>query len=85
MLVKDGKAKAETFPSGLHNIFLHTLKKAEKWATKNHNVEIIYINHKDIISNPANEAKKIISFLNINADFNNMASVVDKKLHRNII
>lgn len=82
MLVRNKKANADTFPTGLQNAFLQTLKKTETWAKRSHNVEILYINHKDTISDPVNQADKVLNFLQIEADINKVASVIDQKLYR---
>jgi len=84
MLLRDGKAKTKSndFPINLKIAFLNNLEKINLWAKKNYNAEIIYINHSDIIKNPVNEAIKILDFLDIKADSNKMASVVDKNLYR---
>ena len=82
MLVEQGKAKAGTYPMNLQIGFKKNLEKVKIWAAKNYNVDILYINHKDVINEPENQAQKIITFLDIKADTKEMASVIDKKLHR---
>ena len=82
MLVKLGKAKANTYPAGLNMTFKENVEKIKIWAKKHHNVDILTINHKDIINNPTAEAGKIKTFLNLDLDIEKMNSVVDKSLHR---
>ncbi len=82
MLVRNGKAKEDTLPLNLKISFTKTIKKVQSWATKNHNVDILYVNHSDLIQQPEKEAKKIIDFLGIDADYQKIASVVDEKLYR---
>ena len=82
MLVSKGKAKEDTFPVNLKITFVKTIKKVQFWANKNHNVEILYMNHKDLIEQPEKEALKIIEFLNLDIDSKKIASVIDKKLYR---
>ncbi len=82
MLVRQGKAKEDTYPTNLQNLFLQTLKRSETWAKKCHNVEILYVNHKSLISNPIEEIEKVLSFLQIEKDSKEIANVIDKKLHR---
>lgn len=47
------------------------------------NFDVLYVNHRDVIQNPMEEAKKINSFLGNKFDVNKMAGVVDKSLYRN--
>ncbi len=82
MLVKAGKAKADTFSANLLNTFNNTLQKVNEWAKRNYNVEMIYIEHKNLITNPEEEIEKVINFLNLSGSSENLAEVVDKKLHR---
>jgi tetratricopeptide (TPR) repeat protein len=82
MLVQLGKAKADTYPAGLDMTFKENVEKIKIWAKKHHNVDILTINHKDVINDAATEARKVIDFLNIDADATKMSSVIDNKLHR---
>lgn len=82
MLVQLGKAKADTYPAGLDMTFKENVEKIKLWAKKHHNVDILTINHKDIIKDAAGQVNKIKDFLNIDLDIDKMCSVVDKSLHR---
>ena len=84
MLLRNGKAKIkeDTFPSNLKNAFIKTIKKVLVWADLNHNVEILNVDFADVITEPENTAKKIIKYLNIDADYKEIASVIDNKLYR---
>ncbi len=82
MLVEQGKAKANTYPTNLQIGFKKNLENVKIWAEKNYNVDILYINHKDVIIEPKIQADKILKFLNKKADTEKMANVIDKKLYR---
>ncbi len=82
MLVRDKKVKPDAYLMNLELAFQKTLEQVQAWAKKNYNVELLYINHKDAIEKPKEVAEKVTNFLEIDADIEKMAAVVDKKLHR---
>jgi hypothetical protein len=45
--------------------------------------EVLYLNHRSILDNPAEEAAKISTFLGLNGQTEKMAAIVDPSLHRN--
>ncbi|NOZ33952.1 MAG: tetratricopeptide repeat protein [Chlorobi bacterium] len=82
MLAEQGKVKPDMFSVGLQNAFLKTLERTQAWAEKKHNVEILYINHRDLILNPNSEVEKVATFTRKNFNIKDAASVVDQKLYR---
>ena len=53
------------------------------WANKEPNVDILYINYAEIISNAAKQAEIIQIFLNQKLDIPNMVKAVNPELYRN--
>ncbi len=82
MLVQLGKAKPNTYPAGLDMAFKENIKEIRKWANKQHNVDILTINYKNVINNPSSESEKVNMFLNKALDVKKMCTVVNKKLYR---
>ncbi len=58
------------------------IESVKKWDSEHDNVEMIFVNYKNIIEAPIEQAKKIKAFLQIDLDFLKMASVVDANLYR---
>ncbi|MEZ5012828.1 MAG: alkaline phosphatase family protein [Chitinophagales bacterium] len=82
MLVRDGKAKEGTMNLRLANAFKLNLEKVQNWLPKQENIEVIYVNHGDLINDPIPQLQKINALLGGDLDIQAMSSVVDKKLHR---
>lgn len=78
----DKKKKAEAFPFSLATQYAKNQSKILKWAQHNANVNIMFVNYKDVISNPAKEAERVAEFLGTPFDTQKMAQAVDKKLYR---
>ena len=74
---------SEVFPVHLYNQFQHLLKSVTGWQKIEPGVEILYINHKDVIHNPEKVAEQVAKFIGKPLDVNAMASVVDPNLYRN--
>lgn len=79
MLKKD----ASTFPMGLAETFKKQLLKTESWLNGQPNMEVLYVNYKDIIEQPEEQSENINSFLGLDLDTKNMAEAIDRKLYRN--
>lgn len=79
MLKKD----AATFPMGLAETFKKQLIKTESWLNGQPNMEVLYVNYKDIIEQPEEQSENINSFLGQDLDIKNMAQAIDRKLYRN--
>ena len=83
MLMRDGKrTKDDVLPLKLVEQFKTTIKNVKTWAEKHPTVEIIYVNHRDIIENPFMQAMLINDFLGGDLVVEKMASVVDMSLYR---
>lgn len=71
------------FPSGLANIFQKQLLVVENWLKEHPEIEVLYVNHQDVIKQPFMVADQINEFLNYSLDTYNMIKVVDPGLYRN--
>ena len=66
----------------IRNFENHLLKIKNTVLTKPW-FEVLFINHRHVLTNPQEQAQKINRFLNGKLDEDKMASVVDPKLYRN--
>lgn len=76
------KSNDEVYPIGLMQAFEQQVSSAKQWASRQANVEIIYLRHRDVIDNPFGAALKLQDFFNNQLLPELMAQVVDSKLHR---
>jgi hypothetical protein len=58
------------------------IQKIEKWLEQQENIEVLYLNYKDIIENPHKNAQMINKFLNNTLNVERMVQTVDKSLYR---
>ncbi len=83
MLNRLGKnTRDNTYPTRLMEEYERTLQKVKQWASRHPNVEILYINHRDVIENPFMEAIRVNEFLEYQLLPELMVQVVDSSLYR---
>ena len=73
----------ETLPVKLVDSFSHLLKKIKHWDKSHPNVEILYVNYKELLENPSRSIEEIKSFTGEDLDVEAMASCIDLSLYRN--
>ncbi len=76
------KTKDEVFPTGLMKAFEGQVKKAKQWAGRQPNVEILHLQHTEVLANPFAAAMQIHEFFNHELLPELMAQVPDGSLHR---
>lgn len=83
MLQRMGKnVKDDIYPLSLIQSFQSELRKVKSWASRQENVDIIYVPYKEVIDNPFGQAIRISQFLNREAKPEDMVSAVDANLYR---
>lgn len=73
----------ETFPVKLYNAYVRQLETIESWKEREPNVEVIYVDYKELLNNPKDNIEKIANFISVNLDTKNMETAIDKSLYRN--
>ena len=63
--------------------FIAHLDRLRDWLGQQQNIQVLYVNYKDLIEHPQEEAERISSFLAGAADAQAMAQAVDPSLYRN--
>ncbi len=58
------------------------VEAVKKWDAEHDNIKILYVNYKDIINAPLEQARNIKAFLQHDLDEEKMAAAVDPKLYR---
>lgn len=83
MLIRDGKrARTDTLPMHLLQQYEKTLESVKAWAERQPNVDIHFVQHRDLIANPFMQALLINDFLGGTLRPEQMATVVDGTLYR---
>lgn len=58
------------------------IESVKKWDAEHDNIEILYVNYKDIIESPIEQVRKIKAFLQYDLDERKMATAVDPALYK---
>jgi hypothetical protein len=83
MLKRMGKrTREDAYPYTLAKQFETMVEKARQWATRQPNVQIIYVSHREVIEAPFVQAIRITEFLDYEVLPELMAKAVDPDLHR---
>ncbi len=72
----------ENYPKTLIKAFHKELHNIKQWAEKQLNIQILNLHYKDVIKKPAEQIDRIIKFLNISLDKQEMIAVIDPSLYR---
>jgi broad-specificity NMP kinase len=79
---RDEEVKSEA-DQQMKELFDRHLFQIKFWLKKQTNFEVLYLSYSEILSHPAENAKRLKIFFNRNLDAEKMAQVVDPKLYRN--
>lgn len=83
MLQREGKrSKTDAVPLHLYQQYEKTLEKIKQWGEKSPNVSICFVDYKDVIDSPFEQAFRINEFLNENLQVEKMIHAVDANLYR---
>jgi hypothetical protein len=82
MLLRLGTGEAGVSDEMITNTFTKHLEDIETWLEEQPNIQVIYVNHHDVIKNPKETAGKVNAFLDGRLDEKMTAGVVDRKLYR---
>ncbi len=76
------KTQDEVYPTGLMSAFERQLIKAKQWADRQPNVEVLYLQHAEVLSQPFMTAMQLHEFFNNELLPELMAQVPEEALHR---
>lgn len=82
MLAKKGKADEKSYPYSIELAYARSLKRAKKWISNKHNVDVLYVDHAQLIKEPLSVVNEILEFTGVNGSSKEIASVVDNNLYR---
>lgn len=81
MLERKGD-KSATNDEEMVKLFSEHLEEISKWLKEQKNIDVLYLNYKDVIENPFKNAHSINRFLNNTLNVEKMVQVIDKSLYR---
>ncbi len=76
------KKKEETFDMRLANTFVRQIEEVKDWMDQKMNIEVLYVQYKNVVENPLHEVRVINEFLDWRLDEQKMAKVVTPELYR---
>ena len=83
MLKKMGKKPNDTtLQLGVMQQYQKQLAAVKKWAEQMPNVEIVYVSHAEVLTEPFEQALRVAAFLDFTVTPEAMMAAVDKSLHR---
>lgn len=83
MLVNRGEAEENRADENTRGKYDYHLRSVKYDLREIPNFDVLYVNHRDVIQNPGEQAQRINRFLGGRLDESKMAQVVDEKLYRN--
>ena len=82
MLQRNNQAGAQLTQEQLSQVFLTQVSRVRNWLGKQTNMELLSIDHGEVIENAMLSTKRINDFLSVNLDVGSMVSAVDRKFYR---
>ncbi len=83
MLVRRGEPPDAGDDEKMTLLFERHLGKVNRWIDRQSQFEVIFLDYKRVLEEPAGQAEKIKAFLLRELDVTKMARVVDRELYRN--
>jgi hypothetical protein len=82
MLIRRGEATDKVSDDEMAVMYESHLRRVESWLGSQPAFQVLYINHRDILTDPARAARTINQFLGGHLDTGKMSAVVDEGLYR---
>lgn len=83
MLERRGESPGSLPDADLRRVFEAELDEFDRWIAGQSNFEILYVDYRDVLSDPRAAAERISAFLGEELDLGAMAAAVDPALYRN--
>jgi len=82
MLQRKGSAGGPIDPDQMARLLGTQLEKFYDWAPRQQHMEILYVDYRDIVSDPASQVQRVDAFLGRGLDVDAMTRVCDPSLYR---
>lgn len=83
MLERRGEDPDEASEEELKELFLQHVRKVERWAEDEDDVDLLFTHYNDVVDDPYPQLERVDAFLGGGLDVDAMARVVDPDLYRN--
>lgn len=83
MLERSGKLNTSITDEQMAAMFRAELERCDHWLAAQPNFKVLYVNHRDMITDPQTQCEKINLFLDGGMNIVAMAATVDPSLYRN--
>lgn len=82
MLVKDNKPTDKVSDEELTRLYEHHLEKTFKWLSEQPNIDVIFVNYNDLLTDPSDNVSKVNAFLGNRLETEKMVGIIDPSLYR---
>lgn len=82
MLIRRGRPADAVSDETLAQVFAKHLAKVQDWVEAQSNMQVLYVDYGEVLAQPLEQAQRVNHFLGGGVDVQAMASVVDRRLHR---
>jgi hypothetical protein len=82
MLKASGRSGAQIPDDKLAAVFEQQLSEVRRWLAERPHFQVLYVNYRDVLSDPSAAAQTLARFLGGTLDASAMAGVVDRTLYR---
>ncbi len=82
MLERRGEQGATLSPQAMAATFERELERCDKWLAGQSGIRVLNVDHRAVIEDPLQEAKRVYGFLELELDVEAMAAAVDPTLYR---
>ncbi len=82
MLVRRGEATDKVSDDRMRDLYGKHLTQVRRWLKEQPNIDVLYVEHRDVIEKPGDVAEAVNAFLGGALDVAKMTAAVDPKLHR---
>jgi hypothetical protein len=82
MLQRRGEPGAGLDAAAMSRVFQQQLEKVEAWLSEQPSFSVMFLNYRDVVSEPQIQAESIREFLGVDLDTSAMSAAVNPKLYR---
>jgi hypothetical protein len=82
MLIRRGEPTDAISDDRMAELFRKHVERVEAWIAEQPNIQVLYVDHRQVLENPEEQAQHVNHFLGDALDAERMAGVVDRTLYR---
>lgn len=82
MLERRGEQADQATDDILATKFAKHLHQVKEWMARQEYIEVMYVNHRDVLARPRQQAERVCRFLDLPSQTEHVAEVVERSLYR---